>query len=130
LVTTNDTAHPTQTLYISGRVDNLFILTPRRVRLVGPVGSEIKQTLKLTTQEKYPLQLESIRAKHGQYIHYALKKIADGKNAVYQIDVENTRTQAGIFVDTLYVKTDSKISPEIDIPVYGYIQPKSDATQK
>jgi Protein of unknown function (DUF1573) len=129
MVYTNDTANPTQSLFISGQVDNLYVLAPSRVRLVGTVGSEIKETLKLTTQEKYPLQLESIRAKHGQYIHYALKKISGGKNAVYEIDVENTRTQAGIFVDTLFVKTDSKIKPEINIPVYGYIQPKPDTTQ-
>jgi hypothetical protein len=130
MVYTNDAAHPTQVLTLTGHVDNLYILSPSRVRLVGPVGTEIKQTLKLTTKEKYPLQLESIRALRGNYIHYALKKIAGGKSAVYEIDVENTRKQEGRFIDTLYVKTDSKVKPQIDIPVYGYIQPKPVSTKK
>lgn len=124
MVFTNDSAKPSQALFLTGHVDRLFILSPSRVRLVGPVGTEIKETLKLSTQPKYPLKLESIHAIHGQYIHCSLKKIAGGKSAVYEIDVENTRAQAGRYVDTLFIKTDSKIRPVIEIPVYGYIQPK------
>jgi hypothetical protein len=111
-------------------VDRLYELSPRAVRLVGPVGSKISQTLKLTTTEKYPLHLVSIRAFRGTYIHCSLKKIAGGKVAVYDINVENTRTEPGRYIDTLYVKTDNKSKPEIDIPVYGYIQPRTDGTQK
>ena len=51
-VYTNDTATPMATLTITGQVDRLYTLSPKRVRLVGVLGSEIKQTLKLATLEK------------------------------------------------------------------------------
>lgn len=121
-VYSNDKKNPRQNLTITGQVERLFQLSPRRVRLVGPMGIDLKQIVTLVTEEKYPMNLVEVRAKNGLNIEYQLAEIREGKKNRYELTVANRRKDAGRYVDTIYLKTDSEIRPEIEIPVFGYIQ--------
>ncbi|MDX9786984.1 MAG: hypothetical protein RBT11_09420 [Desulfobacterales bacterium] len=123
---TNDSVNPKHTLIVTGQIDKLYALSPKRLRLVGTIGTQIKQALRLDTQEKYPLKLIAVRAKQGKHIQYRFEEVENQKNSTYQITVENTKKEVGSYLDTLYLVTDSKIRPEIEVPVYGLIQPDTD----
>lgn len=129
-VSTNDPANPTQTLILTGQIDKLFSLSPRRLRLVGTLGTEIKQKLVLDTHEKYPFKLTAVRAQHGTHIRYKFEEVAQPQKMRYVVTVENTREETGSFLDKLYLVTDSQLQPEIEVPIYGLINPKPDNRQE
>lgn len=129
-VFTNDPANPTQTLILTGQIDKLFSLSPRRLRLVGKLGTEIKQKLVLDTHEKYPFKLTAVRAQHGIHIRYTFEEVAQSQKMRYVVTVENTREETGSFLDKLYLVTDSKLQPEIEVPIYGLINPKPNNRQE
>lgn len=129
-VITNEEANPKQYLTISGKVERLYTLTPRRIRLVGPPGGDLKQTVTLVTQEEHPLKLLEVRAKKGEDIQYALSEKKEGKINRYALTVECIRKDMGRFIDTIYLKTDNEIQPQIEIPIYGYIKELPDKPDK
>jgi hypothetical protein len=120
-VVTNDPVNPKEFLVITGTVDVLYTLSPKRVRLTGVLGTGIKQTVTLETQEKYPLKLVEVKAKDGDNIRYKLAEEKDGNVTRYKLTIENIRKDVGRFVDTLYLKTDNALQPEIQIPVFGNV---------
>jgi hypothetical protein len=129
-VVTNDPVNPTAFLTISGTVDVLYTLTPKRVRLTGVLGTGIKQTVTLETQEKYPLKLMEVRAKNGDNIHFKLAEENEGAVTRYKLTIESVRNTAGHFVDTLFLKTDNPVQPEIQIPVFGNITAMMDTSKQ
>ena len=50
--------------------------------------------------------------------------------AGYLLTVENTKPDQGSYQDTLTLKTDSQLKPELDLPVYGFVRNRPQATQK
>jgi hypothetical protein len=129
-VVTNDPANATDFLTITGTVDLLYTLSPKRVRLDGVLGTGIKQTVTLVTQEKYPLKLIEASAKNGDNIQYKLSEEKEGNITKYKLTIESIRKDVGRFVDTLYLKTDSAIQPEIQIPVFGNITAMAENTKQ
>ena len=120
-VVTNDPVNPTAFLTITGTVDVLYTLSPKRVRLTGILGTGIRQTVTLVTQEKYPLKLVEVRAKNGDNINYKFAEENEGAVTRYKVTIECVRSTAGNFVDTLFLKTDNPAQPEIQIPVFGNV---------
>lgn len=123
---TNDPVNPTEFLTITGTVDALYTLSPKRVRLTGILGTGIKQTVTLETQEKYPLKLVAVSAKNGDNIQYKLAEEKDGPVTRYKVTIECVRSSVGNFVDTLFLKTDNPAQPEIQIPIFGNITAMTD----
>lgn len=123
---TNDPVNPTEFLTITGTVDVLYTLSPKRVRLAGVLGTGIKQTVTLVTQEKYPLSIVDVRAKAGDNIQYKLSQEKEGSITRYKLIIESIRKDVGSFVDTLFLKTDNATQPEIQIPVFGNITASTD----
>jgi hypothetical protein len=129
-VVTNDPVNPKEFLVITGTVDMLYTLSPKRVRLTGVLGTGIKQTVTLVTQEKYPLKLVEVKAKSGDNIQYKLSEEKEGNVSRYKLSIESIRSEVGRFVDTLYLKTDNALQPEIQIPVFGNITALADEANK
>jgi len=50
-----------------------------------------------------------------------LKEVRISEREAYILIVENLKKRQGRYRDTIYLKTDSKIKPEIKIRVYGNI---------
>jgi hypothetical protein len=72
-------------------------------------------------EEKYAFNIVKTSVKSGEFIRYQLNEVKQTKGMVYQLVVENIRRTKGRYVDTIYLKTNSKFRPMIKIPIYGNI---------
>ena len=120
---TNEKEHPKLYLSISGPVEKVVTITPRRVKLKGIIGKKITQTVTIMPEQKYPFKVKSTSAKKGTDVSFKLDEIKRGKeNKVgYSLLIENKRKKVGRYYDTITLKTDSKVQPEINIRVSGDI---------
>jgi len=77
-------------------------------------------------EEKYPFRILEVTARNGSHIRQDLQEteISKGKKG-YLLTVENIKQEAGRYFDTVILKTDSQIQPEISISVYGNIFSKT-----
>ena len=71
-VETNDKRKPKTNLIIAGRVDKFYALSPNMVKLEGAVGEQIKGTIIIAANEKYPFKIIGARAKVGKDIRLSL----------------------------------------------------------
>lgn len=125
-VYTNDPKHQAFNLYIKGKVAKIYSLTVnglqmRGVQLRGVVGKDIRETFSLAPEKGYPFKLTGVTAQHGNNIKFWYKEVKGKSGVHYDITVENTRAAAGVYFDTLFLKTDSKLKPEIQVSVFASI---------
>ena len=120
-VETNDKRNPKTSLIIAGKVDRFFTLSPSMVKLEGAVGKQIKRTITIAANEKYPFKIIGARAKVGKDIRYELKPVKHSGGKKYLLYVENLKKQKGRYYDIIYLKTNKKPLPEIKIRVQGNI---------
>lgn len=117
---TNDPANPQAKLHISGKVEKFVTFSPRVVRLTGQKGKSIKSTVKIIPEKKYPFSIVELKAKDGKNINYSFEELK-GEEKGYLLHVENTLEHAGSYHDSIILKTDSKVKPEIPVRVYARI---------
>lgn len=91
------------------------------VKLEGAVGEQIKRTITIAANEKYPFKIVGTRAKVGKNIRYELKPAEPSGGEKYLLYVENLKKQTGRYYDIIYLKTNKKSLPEIIIRVQGNI---------
>lgn len=120
-VETNDKRKPKTNLIIAGRVDKFYALSPNMVKLEGAVGEQIKGTITIAANEKYPFKIIGARARMGRDIRYEFKPVKYAGGEKYLVYVENLKKQKGRYNDIIYMKTDKKHLPEIMIRVIGNI---------
>ena len=126
-VHTNDINHPRQNLVISGPVEKFATIRPQHVSLRGFAGDPIKGQVSIIPEKKYPFKIIEARSKDGKNIHFQLDEVKNSKGQAYKLKVENLREKTGRYYDTIILKTDSKIRPELNVRVYGYLRtPKSE----
>ena len=123
-VHTNDRNRPRMNLVISGPVEKFVTIYPRHVNLRGYVGDSIISSVTLIPEKKYPFKILNVRARNGKYISYQLEEIKKSDNTAYEIKVQNLKQETGRFYDTIILETDSKIRPQLDVKVYGYLWPR------
>ena len=123
-VFTNDKSRPRQDLVITGQVEKFVTINPRHINLRGNAGDTIKAKVILIPEKKYPFKILNVRAKNGKYINFRLEEIKQSANTAYEIRVENLKQDTGRYYDTIIVETDSKIRPQLDVRVYGYLRPR------
>jgi hypothetical protein len=120
-VMTNDPKQPVVHLTIAGPVDRFATITPRTLSLRGVSGETLRGTVSIMPEEKYPFKILDTYPVEGR-LKVQLDQIPqDGKTA-YALQVENLRTEAGSFNDTVRVKTDHPLQPEMDVRVYVYLR--------
>lgn len=123
VVHTDDKKHPKLNFLIWGKVDKFAIITPNRIILTGYIGEPIKQSIKIIPEKKYPFKIIGVKAKKGNNISHKIEKIVtSSKKIEYLLTVENTKNEKSRFFDIIYLETDSKIRPKIEISVYGNIK--------
>ncbi|MBU4288082.1 MAG: hypothetical protein KKI12_07925, partial [Proteobacteria bacterium] len=89
----------------------------------GYIGEPIKQSIKIIPEKKYPFKIIGVKAKKGNNISFKLEKVVTlSKKAEYVLTVENTKNEKSRFFDIIYLETNSKIRPKIEISVYGNIK--------
>ncbi len=99
-----------------------------QVRLIGDADSKIKRTVTIVPEKKYPFKIKEVTAQKGKDIKFELteKKSALNGEDGYVLTVENLKKNEGRYFDTLILKTNSTIRPEISIRVFGDIRKKKE----
>lgn len=120
-VQSDDPQRPTQTLSISGMVENVVTVNPKTIRLVGAAGTRIEGRISIVPEEKYAFRITDVRAKEGKHIRLSLNEIRKDSVAQYVLTVADESRNPGRYFDLIYLKTDSPIRPELVINVYGNI---------
>ena len=123
-VYTNDKTHPRQDLVISGQVEKFVTIRPQHANMRGFVGDPIKATVTIIPEKKYPFKILNLRTKDGKYIKYQLEETKESGTTTYKLIVENLKTDAGRYYDAIILETDSKIRPQLNVRVYGYLRPR------
>lgn len=129
-VLTDDPKNKEIPLTITGRVLAIYTLSTKSIKLTGVAGEKIEETIRLIPDKNYPFSVESVTAKKGDNIRVRIDKIKEAEGIQYELTVENTATAPGVYFDTLRLKTDSEIKPEINISVVGRIQAASTSAGK
>jgi hypothetical protein len=119
-VTTSDPERKDLQLFISGKVDRLVTIKPRRVRLEGLGDAALQATVTIKTEPKYPMRILSATPRNEGFITSELAR--NEAEDQYVITVKNIRKKAGRYVDTIEVTTDSDLRPGFKIYVYGMIK--------
>lgn len=117
-VFTDDPANPRLILVLSGPVTEFATVDPKRVILRGMAGEPLEKQVKIVPKEKYPFKIKAVRAANGANIRYKLedKQLPEGG---YLLTIENVLAHKGRYTDTIIIKTDSQIRPEIRVGVFG-----------
>jgi hypothetical protein len=123
-VYSNDKTRPRQDLVISGQVEKFVTIRPQHANMRGFVGDTIKGSVTIIPEKKYPFKILNVRAKDGKYIKYQLEETKESDITAYTLNVENLKTDAGRYYDSIILETDSKIRPKLDVKVYGYLRPR------
>jgi len=122
-VETDDPKNQRLQLTISGAVEKFADIQPARLMLTGTAGQPLKASVSIVPEKNYPFKIIRVSAKKGDFVKASLagdKKQTDG--AGYKIEVENLKTDAGRYYDSIEIRTDSKIRPKLTVPVYGNIR--------
>ena len=99
-------------------------ISPRGlVRLVGYLDNDIKRTVNIMPDEKYPFEITDITTKNQNDFAFSLSDRRQ-ENKGWTIVVENRHNQKGRYYGTLVVHTTSKVRPELDIRIFGDIREK------
>jgi hypothetical protein len=89
-----------------------------------PVIDGIKVTHDFIIQNKGTAPLQKVvgaSAREGENIDFKVEEIKGPKGRVYLLAVENMKREKGRYYDAIFLKTDNKIRPEIQINVFGNI---------
>ncbi len=128
-VSTNDPMQPVVQLSIRGQVDRFAEISPRMLNLRGTAGETIRGTVKIVPEDKYPFKILSAETKQGQ-LKILLNEVKEGDKPAYALLVENLRADAGSYNDTVVLKTDSNLQPEIDVRVFVYLRSQQPADKR
>jgi hypothetical protein len=124
-VISNDPKEPVVQLTVTGVVDKFASITPSPVILRGVAGENLSQTVRIIPEAKYPFKLVEARPRDGRNLTVTLSPAAEGGAGGYALLVQNTKGEAGSYTDSVVLKTDSPLKPEIDIRVVAYLKPPS-----
>jgi hypothetical protein len=122
-VITNDPNQERASLTISGPVKLFANIQPKRVRLGGQAGQELKATVRITPAKEYPFRITDAKAGSGENILYQLTEEPTSGGVTYLLAIENLKTEPGRYADTIFLKTDHALKPELKINVFGNITP-------
>ena len=115
---------------VKGPVDKFATINPRMLNLRGNVGDSLEGTVIIVPDEKYPFKVVSVGAREGKNIRVALNETNSGGKSAYALVVKNLKADAGSYSDTVVLKTDSKLQPELDVRVYTYLRPPQPSVEK
>ena len=123
-VYSDDPLHPKKQIFITGFVERFADIQPRGiVRLIGYLGSDIKRTVIITPEKKYPFEIKNISAKDGKDFAFELKE-KQANTEGYVLTITNKKKDKGRYYDTLFIDTDSKVKPTIPIRIFGDVREK------
>jgi len=123
-VYTNDPVNPQLTLRVKGAVKDFVSISPKRVRMTGAAGDEISSNVTIIPHKEYPFKILEAKPLQEGNIKVEMEEVNKEGKTSYQLTVLNLKNERTRYFDTIVVKTDSKIRPELKISVYGNILEK------
>jgi hypothetical protein len=129
-VETNDQKNPNLNLTVFGMVEKFVTIIPKNVILRGFIGDQLKTTVKIIPEEKYPFKIIESKAINGKNIRFELEEHKLSKGMEYVLTVENLKKDEGRYIDNISLETDSKIRPLIRISVNGSIRARQPNIKK
>lgn len=123
-VFTNDPENSKVDLIIRGEVKEFATIKPNRVRMAGKVGDEVSSTVTVTPAEEFPFSVLEIKPlKEGNVkVEIAEEPASEADSRKrYKVTVTNLKQEKARYFDTIVLKTDSEVRPELKISVYGNI---------
>lgn len=120
-VLTNDPKEPVAHLTVAGQVDRFATITPRMLSLRGVSGETLRGSVRIVPEEKYPFKILGTYPMEGK-LKVQLDEVTQDGKTTYALMVENMRTEAGSYHDTVRLKTDNPLQPEMDVRVYVYLR--------
>lgn len=115
---------------VTGLVEKFVDTNPPRVNFRGPVGTSMKARIVIMPKKKYPFKITGSRARQGKFIKFELSEQTQAGKLRYVLAVENIRQKKGRYADTIYLDTDSRIKPRIQISVVGYLYEQKKSQKK
>ena len=112
-----------------GQVDRFAAINPRMLNLRGMAGETIQGTVRIVPEDKYPFKILSAETKEGK-LKILLNEVKEGNKAAYALLVQNLRADAGSYNDTVVLKTDNNLQPEIDVRVFVYLRAQQPAEKR
>lgn len=122
VIRTNDRKRPEVNLVIVGEVKPLADIVPAEARLTGAVGRKIRQTLEITPTHENPFKIVGVRAEKGEHIRYGLAETGEPGSRTYHLTIYNRKKEKGWYIDSIYLKTDSDLSPVLKVRVFGLLR--------
>lgn len=119
-MTTNDSQAPQTQLVVTGKIEALIEISPKRVKIVGYRGDEdLFQDIKIVPHKGHRFSVKEVKANSGAGgITWDLKPLSkEPPEKGYLLRVSCNKETEGRFYDVLLVKTDSKDKPTFRIPV-------------
>ena len=126
-IESNDPQTPRLRLTLSGEVNSFAQVEPRRVSLAGVAGETIEAIVTITPVAAYPFKVIESKALKGDYIDHRVAEKQSGGALYYELTVTNLKDEAGHYSDTIIIKTDSEIRPELRINVRGNLRASAEA---
>ena len=124
-VRTNDKSQGKFDLVITGTVKPCADINPTEAKLTGNIGEKIQQTITIAPLAGNRFTIVEVRAEKGDNMRYDLVETKQGNGVKYKLTIYNMKQDKGWYIDNIYLKTSSKISPVIKIRVLGFIRSKS-----
>jgi hypothetical protein len=115
---------------VTGLVEKFVDINPPRANFRGPVGTFMKARIVIMPKEKYPFKITGSRARQGKYFKFELSEQMQAGELQYVLVVENIRQKKGRYADVIYLDTDSKIRPRIQVQVLGYLYEQKKAQKE
>ena len=117
-VQTDDPEKSRFTVTVTGKVDQVVTINPKRVYLQGNLGDTLETMVEITPSQKYQFSILGLEQKNNTNIK-ALLIAPEGDKKSWWIRVKAESDKAGQLSDLLTLKTDSKYRPSIAIRVYA-----------
>jgi hypothetical protein len=103
------------------RPPEIASVEPRYVALNGPAEGSIKGTVTIVPKENHSFSITEVKAHSGTFIKWDLKETVESGKKTYTLTVENLKKEKGVYNDTLFLKTDNPVVPQVEIRVSGRI---------
>lgn len=120
---TNDPRQREFNLTMTGRVERFVEISPERLVLAGYVGETLQETVTIRPTRRHPFTITGVRLRDGQHLKFKMDHSGAQSAGEYRLHIENTKADAGRYVDLIFLDTDSELHPEIRLAVSVFIRP-------
>ncbi|MBN2420590.1 MAG: hypothetical protein JXL81_14460 [Deltaproteobacteria bacterium] len=124
ILKTSSEIKPEIVIKVNGKITapQIAEIYPRSVSLNGTVGESIRADVTITPLKEYPFQIVAVKPRDGRNINVKLEDNEKKGETSYKLTVNNIKQDEGRYRDSIVIKTNSEINPEIEVGVNGWIK--------